>query len=257
MREAAKELRKEAHMTVRRANETAAFVLINTENYHRKLDRLLGDSSKFEKLSYNPIEEIKRKANKTNETINLATNAIHFQIITGDFSTSYLYGNPVPMPPYHLAKRLNSLLTPYVPDEYGVASSAEFLSKLKGSPSSGTIATLDVESFFTNVPVGKTIDLILEKVYRDPSTPTLKIPEKALCTLLEICTRKAHFTTRRCHMYIAMGSPLGVLFANFYIGVVEERVFSWMRHPDMYISYINDTFVMAPSTQDIKTSQDV
>ncbi|XP_068227649.1 uncharacterized protein [Palaemon carinicauda] len=48
-----------------------------------------------------------------------------------------------------------------------------------------------------------------------------------------------------------MGSPLGVLFANFYMGVVKERVFSQIRVPDVYVRYIDDTFVMAPSTQDI------
>ncbi|XP_068238453.1 uncharacterized protein [Palaemon carinicauda] len=262
MREAARELRKEAHVTLRRADKTAVFVLIDTEEYHNKLDLILGDSSKFEKLSYNPIEEIKREASKTIEKFNAATNAVHFQTITGDFSPGYLYGNtyyqPVPdanLPP---GKRLNSLLTPYVPNVYSVASSIEFLGKLKGSPSSGTIASLHVESLFTNVTVGETIDLILERVYRDPSTPTLNIPEEALRTLLEICTKKAPFTTHRGHTYIqkdgvGMGSPLGVLFANFYMGVVEERVFSQIRLQDVYVRYIDDTFIMAPSTQDIKT----
>ncbi|XP_068229687.1 uncharacterized protein [Palaemon carinicauda] len=52
---------------------------------------------------------------------------------------------------------------------------------------------------------------------------------------------------------VAMGSPLGVLFTNFYMGVVEERVFSRICRPDVYMRYIDDTFVMAPSTQDIET----
>ncbi|XP_068213875.1 uncharacterized protein [Palaemon carinicauda] len=191
MRKAARELRNEAHVTVRRADKTAAFVLIDTEEYHDKFDLILGDSPKFEKPSYNPIEEIKREANKTIEKNNAATNAVHFQTITGDFSPSYLYGNvkthkngnplrPIishcRTPTYHLAKRFICLLTPYVPNVYSVDSSTEFLGKIKGSLTSGTIASLDVESLFTNVPFGETIDLILEKVYRDPSTSTLNIP---------------------------------------------------------------------------------
>ncbi|XP_068245389.1 uncharacterized protein [Palaemon carinicauda] len=212
MREVARELRKEAHVTVRRADKTAAFILIDTEEYHSKIDLILGDLSKFEKLSYNPIKEIKREGNKTIEKINAASNTIHFQTITGDFSPGYLYGN--------------------------------------APPSSGTIASLDVESLFTSVPVGETIDLILERVYRDPSTPTLNIPEEALRTLVEVCTMKAPFTTRKGHTYIqkdgvTMGSPLGELFANFYMGVVEERVFSRILRPDMYVEYIDDTFIMA------------
>ncbi|XP_068237034.1 uncharacterized protein [Palaemon carinicauda] len=123
------------------------------------------------------------------------------------------------MPTYHLAKRLNSLLTPYVPNDYNVASSTEFLSKLKGFP---TIVSLDVES---------------------------------LQTLIEICTKKASFTTHKGHMYIhkdgvVMGSPLGMLF---YMEVVEERVFPQIHCADMYLKKIDDTFVMATSTQDIDT----
>ncbi|XP_068212601.1 uncharacterized protein [Palaemon carinicauda] len=52
---------------------------------------------------------------------------------------------------------------------------------------------------------------------------------------------------------VAMGSPLGVLFANFHMGVVEERVFLRIGHPDVYVRYIDDTFVMAPSAHDIET----
>ncbi|XP_066940977.1 uncharacterized protein [Macrobrachium rosenbergii] len=38
LREAAKQLREREDITVRRADKTAAFVLINTEDYHRKSD---------------------------------------------------------------------------------------------------------------------------------------------------------------------------------------------------------------------------
>ncbi|XP_068210135.1 uncharacterized protein [Palaemon carinicauda] len=219
-------------------------------------------------LSYNPTKEII-------ETIHAATTAIHFQTITEDFSPGYPNGNvkthknsfplrPIisqcPTPIYYLAKRLNSLISPYVSYNYSIDSSAEFLSKQEGHPSSGKIVSLDVESFVTNEPVGETIDLILERVYRDPSTPTLNNPEEAFHTLLEICTRKDAFTTHRGQMYmqkngVAMESPHGVLFASSYMEVVEERVFSQILHPDMYVKDIDDTFVMAPSIQVIETLQ--
>ncbi|XP_068250248.1 uncharacterized protein [Palaemon carinicauda] len=95
-------------------------------------------------------------------------------------------------------------------------------------------------------------------VYRNDSTPTLNIPEPALRTLLAICTKRAPFTTHRGHTYlqkdgVAIGSPLGVLFANFYIGVVEERVFSRAECPFLYLRYIDDTFVKARSSDEIET----
>ncbi|XP_068214396.1 uncharacterized protein [Palaemon carinicauda] len=88
-------------------------------------------------------------------------------------------------------------------------------------------------------------------------TPELNIPEQALRTFLTICTKRAPFTTHSGHMYlqkdgVAMGSPLGVLFANFYKGVVEKRVFSQVECPLDYFRYIDDTFVKATSTEAIE-----
>ncbi|XP_068212699.1 uncharacterized protein [Palaemon carinicauda] len=131
-------------------------------------------------------KDIKRKANWIIQTINAATNAIHMAPI-----------------------------------------SAEFLEKLKNSTCDRVIACMDVESLFTNDPVSETINFIMDRVYRDITTPTLNIPDASLRALLEICTKKAPFTTHKGHIYIpkdgvAMGSPLVVLFADLYMGVIEE-----------------------------------
>ncbi|XP_068226495.1 uncharacterized protein [Palaemon carinicauda] len=269
MRAAAEELKQVAGVTVRRADKTAAFVLINTEEYYEKLDAILADLTKFECLMSNPVEDIKWEANRTIEAINAATNAVHLPMISGDFGPGYLYGNvktleqgnplrPIisqcPTPTYQLAKRLNAILTPYVPDRYCVGSYAEFLERIKDVRGEGVIASMDVESLFTNGPVDETIDLIADRVYRDETTPELNIPEQALRTLLAICTKKAPFTTHRGHMYLqkdggVVGSPLGVVFVNFYMGVVEERVFSQVECPLAYFRYIDDTFVKATSTE--------
>ncbi|XP_066988226.1 uncharacterized protein [Macrobrachium rosenbergii] len=116
---------------------------------------------------------------------------------------------------------------------------------------------MDVESLFTNVPVDETIQMTLDRVYGDPTTPYLNIPEHAFHVLLEICTQKAPFSNHRGHMYtqidgVAMGSPLGVLFANFYMGTVEQRVFEDIHQPRMYVRYIDDTFVSTNSQEEIE-----
>ena len=52
---------------------------------------------------------------------------------------------------------------------------------------------------------------------------------------------------------IAMGSPLGPLFANFYMGSVEEKVFT--QHPNLkpalYTRYVDDIFLDIPSEDDV------
>ena len=52
---------------------------------------------------------------------------------------------------------------------------------------------------------------------------------------------------------VAMGSPLGVLFANFYMGTIEERVFSAMPHPWLYYRYIDDTFVSIEDEKELNS----
>lgn len=42
-----KELKKEQGITIRRVDKMAAFVLISTEEYHKKQDDILKDETKF------------------------------------------------------------------------------------------------------------------------------------------------------------------------------------------------------------------
>ena len=84
----------------------------------------------------------------------------------------------------------------------------------------------------------------------------MNIPEKAMKTLLEICTKEAPFTCPRGRMYqqidgVAMGSPLGVLFANFFMGTIEEELLSTNR-PSIYCRYIDDTFVCVKDPQELQ-----
>ncbi|XP_064088420.1 uncharacterized protein LOC135202899 [Macrobrachium nipponense] len=267
LREAAKQLRKREDVTICRVDKTAAFVLMQTEEYHRKIEEILADTTKFTRITKNPVDNIKRKANRIIETVNATSYALHLPPITGDRNLGYIYrnvkthkqGSPlrpiisqIPAPTYLLAKKLNTILTLYVPDTYSSKSSAEFLEALRVTPSRRCIASMDVESLFTNVPVNETIQMILDKVYRDPDTPPLNIPEHALRALLDICTKMAPFSDHRGRMYtqidrVAMGSSLGVLFPNFYTGTVEERVFQNSSKLSMYLRYIDGSFVSADS----------
>ena len=81
-------------------------------------------------------------------------------------------------------------------------------------------------------------------MYTDPKTPpTLTIPEENQCTVLQLCTKEAPFTSPRGRMHqqidgVAMGSPLGVLFANFYMGTIETTALKNNKPP------IYDIFVL-------------
>ena len=158
----------------------------------------------------------------------------------------------IPTPSYRLAKKLNSLLSPFTPNDYSINSPAEFLSLIKGSTTKGVIASLDVESLFTNVPVDRTINYILQEIYPDTVSAKLCIPKNLLKSLLEISTKEAPFRCPRGNLYkqtdgVAMGSPLGVLFANFFMGMVERETFKNTNKPPIYTRYLT-TFLSSPKT---------
>ena len=98
------------------------------------------------------------------------------------------------------------------------------------------------------MPVEETIEMIIQEVYHSHKSP-LDIPEDLLRQLLKLCTKEAIFRAPDGRLYqqidgVAMGSPLGVLFANFYMGMVERRVFENRDLcPHIYGRYIDDIFV--------------
>ena len=75
----------------------------------------------------------------------------------------------------------------------------------------------DVASLFTNVPLEKTIDIILKRIYVNQGVAT-DIPKQEMKELLNLYTKSVHFLFNN-KIYIqvdgvAMGSPLGPLLAN-------------------------------------------
>ena len=48
-----------------------------------------------------------------------------------------------------------------------------------------------------------------------------------------------------------MGLPLGVLFANAYMGFIEQRVFSKIPQLSTYRRYIDDTFVITATREEL------
>ena len=72
-------------------------------------------------------------------------------------------------PEFGLAKFIDSIIKPYIPSEFTVNSTDEFLEKLRSQKmKSGDICvSFDVKSLFTNVPRDWTVDKICDKFYND------------------------------------------------------------------------------------------
>ena len=192
MKQAAKELREKEDIIIRRGDKSAVYVIMDKDVYMNKMDTILNNPAKFQRLQDDPTEEVKKNINKQIKKANKSTK--YFNTVIGDYGPGYSYGtvkthkpgNPlrpiisqVTTPTYQVAKKLNSLLTPYVPTGRSVSSATEFIDLLRTAPPCNDIASLDVESLFTNVPVDETINIIMDRVYRSDLTK-LDIPEQVL-----------------------------------------------------------------------------
>ena len=65
-------------------------------------------------------------------------------------------------------KLLNSIIKPYINCSHRVRSTNEALLKISNTKiekKTDILASLDVTSLFTNVPIKKTIDIIADKIY--------------------------------------------------------------------------------------------
>ena len=153
---------------------------------------------------------------------------------------------------YETAKYLTALLTPLSKSENTILNTADFIKRIrkKTIPNGFKMVSFDVKNLFTNVPLDKTIEIILKKVYDEKVIKTT-IHKPIMKELLYLCTKHVHFMFNG-EIYIqcdgvAMGSPLGPLLANIFMIALEEQtlpllkkdIANWKRYVDDTHAYIN------------------
>ena len=130
---------------------------------------------------------------------------------------------------YEVSKYLTTLLQPLTKSDYTIESTKDFVNKIKDKriASDYEMISFDVTSLFTCVPLDFTIDLILDKVYRDKLIST-KLQRTEMKKLLEICTKGMHFSfdneVYRQTNGVAMGSPLGPVLVNIFMVELENTL---------------------------------
>ena len=132
-----------------------------------------------------------------------------------------------------------------------IDSTSEFIQIARTVRNPKMIASLDVESLFTNVPLLQTIDIITESVYHHPTLKAPRIPPGILKDLLILCTTKTPFKTPDNLLYqqiegVSMGTPLGPTIANFYMCNLENSTFrdDISLKPPVYCRYIDDILLI-------------
>ena len=133
-------------------------------------------------------------------------------------------------PVYNLAKYLDSLIKPSIPDNFSINSNSEFLEKLKKfqHKNGDFCISFDVVSLFTNIPLQQTITIVADHLYDVENNNRPAMPKDSFVSLLECAT--GGIFSHRGKLYrqcdgVSMGNPLAPTLANFFMGYMEKCLF--------------------------------
>ena len=157
------------------------------------------------------------------------------------------------IPSYNLAKFLVPILNPYTTNQYTVTNSYSFANELKqiNNAKNYYMASCDIESLYTNIPLSETIDIILSLLFKHPTDTFIGLSKNLFKTLLELSVFNCFFKFngkyyKQCDG-LGMGLPHSPTFANLFLSYHEIK---WLDScpkafkPSMYRRYIDDTFLL-------------
>ena len=122
------------------------------------------------------------------------------------------------------------------------------------------MCSFDIKSLFTNIPLEETIDVCLDCFYCDDKIGKPTVLENLLRKLLIKATTEVEFSYDGV-MYrqkdgVVMGSPLGPVLANLFVGCCENLI-DEDKWPSFYTRFVDDTFSILPSQRNAMEFFDV
>ena len=260
---------KNTNIKICKMDKGIGVVIVDTEDYYKKLNVIVEDKSRFVKLDYNPdTDKLKDcflapwvlKENSVYSYCNrhiqpLVDKTTYYRLIPRGSQPGRLYGmakhhkRGCPMRPvlsaintaeYNLAKWMEQQLKPFLTNSFSVSSSTEFvdhLSSLKPQPSEICVS-FDIKSLFTHVPLMEVVEDITSTVYSDTATSSIfanskTITKKIFRNILKVCSESIFLYNGAVYKQkdgVAMGSPLAPLLAEWFVSTIENKILLQDEH---------------------------
>jgi len=286
--QALKTLALDKTIIISKSDKGNAVVIQNVDTYKERVSQILDDSSKFVMRPKDPtitreralitfLRKLKTKV-EGGETLPRMDKRTYKAIYPTGSRAGIMYGLPkihkegAPLRPiisaigtynYGVAKHLVNILKPLQSEDiYMLKDTPEFVNNIADlTPDTDKyMVSFDVESLFTNIPTDETIEIILNRAFPDDeSTRFHDLTRPELKRLLEICIRESHFQFNN-KFYdqidgVAMGSPLGPLFANIFMADFEIKHMPKLRELGIikWYLYVDDIFSTLNSKKDAET----
>ena len=160
--------------------------------------------------------------------------------------------NTTNTPYYGISKFLSNLLNPLTENQYVVKDSFAAANKIREISKElfdhgYRFVSFDVESLFTSIPLSKTINIILDRIYNKKPLKT-NIEKRTMKKFLTDCCTKNTFSFNNT-IYeqidgISIGLCLGLLLANIIMTELETVIVDKLFTANLlkfYICYVDDT----------------
>ena len=283
-------LSRRTDIKVCKMDKGVGVVIMNSDDYYTKLDSVVSDNSRFERLQYNinadTISECKiapwiLKENSVKDYCRkylkewIDEKTYRFIKPKGS-QPGKLYGmaknhkQNCPLRPvlsaintaeYNLSKWLEKQIKPYLNNRFSTPSTSAFVEELSqlNPKSSDILVSFDIRSLYTNVPLDEVVNDIQRVIY-SPSAPSSFFTKNGIKPLvfknmLKVCSESIFLYNGKVykqHDGVAMGSPLAPLLAEWFVAMVEEQVVqqSTSCKPIFYKRYVDDIFAVFHSITD-------
>ena len=271
---------------IQKSDKGNTVVICNKDSYHERMEDMLLDTTKFLKVDIPPGKELNAIINLEHHIRNsLIASVKKGHLSNEDFKKltptgsrpGIMYGLPkvhkplqdgfpkfrpilsaIGTPTYNLCKFFIPLLPIFSVNEHTVKDSFSFAKDISSINAKYVMTSLDVESLFTNIPLIETIDICVELAFKETDT-VHKMDKTTFKTLLTMAATESLFMFNGGHYKqidgVAMGSPLGPIFANVFLAYHES---SWLKNcppeiqPILYKRYVDDIFLLFNSIEQHK-----
>ena len=276
---ALRNLAQDKGLVVTRPDKGNGVVLLNKSDYVEKMMDILNDVTKFKVISDNIFTLILKSEDKLNRLLRklkescVIDNEIFSNLFASGSRPGVMYGLPkvhkgnCPLRPilsaigtfnYNLSKFLVPLIAPITTNEFTVSSSFNFAKEIcEKNFGNCYMASLDVTSLFTNIPLRETVNICVNKLF-DGQDLIGGFNKDQFNDLLNLAVQDNFFMFndnyyKQCDG-VGMGLPLGCSLANLFMCHFESI---WLSNcpssfkPIFYRRYIDDTFLVFRSPQHV------